>query len=301
MQAGWLALIAVVISIVAALSTLLINFIKVGEAFPKKKFTKWKRGHKKYLNQYLTHELQELLASNTPGSTQLKVRDLIELEDVFIPPSWCSYPTGEAESGSQLISPPTEKLQDYLIKRILEGDRVLLLGDPGQGKSTLLKRVFYELARRFRDNSSAVVPLYIPCRDLNIDQEAGRGLERLYQYLHTGNNPLLLSEEEFRTAVKNRMLVFLFDGFDEIHGELNQDSIMQRVKSDIFLNPGVLSCRTHFYEFHLSFSPIDINFPNKVCLLPLEQKDVEHYISRVCARQKKDSLYRLHCTGDPAR
>lgn len=298
MEIGWLALIATIIGIIGTISTLLINSLDVREKLKKRgivvssaKFTKWKRVHRKHLNQYFAHELQELLGSNTPGSTQLKVRDLIESEDVFIPPGWCPYPPGEAEPVGQGQYSADEKLQDHLIAKVLAGERVLLLGDPGQGKSTLLKRVYYELARRFRDKSSPVVPLYIPCRDLNIDQEAGRRLEGLYRYLHTRNNPLLLSEQEFRAAVKNRLLVMLFDGFDEIRGELNQDAINQRVNSDIFLNPGVLSCRTHFYEFHLSCSPLDINFPNKICLLPLEQKDIESYIARVCARQKKDSLF----------
>jgi hypothetical protein len=289
-QPLWWVWLVGIIGVIAGLSTLVYNFIKVGEAIPRRKFTKWGRRHKKALSQYFDAELHELLGSSSPGSTQFKVRDLVEAEDLFIPPPWHSYPAAEVEAPGATPAPSAGKLQEYLVGEMLQKERVLLLGDPGQGKSTLLKRVYYDLVRRFRDKSSEVAPLYVPCRDLSIDLQAGRGVDALYEYLHTGNNPLLLSLDEFRAAVKNKLFAFLFDGFDEIHGELNHSSITRLVNSDIFINPGVLACRTHFYEFHLAASPLDTEFPNKVCLLPLEQEHVERYVAQVCARQRKGSM-----------
>lgn len=281
----WVTLISGIIAILVVVVPLTVKIIRYlierGHKKRPTKPTKWLRHKAPQIIQYLHKEIEELSRSIAPGSSRLRVKDLVSGDEVFIPPDWSFYIRANPATPASLES---QELEAYLLERITAGERVLLLGDTGQGKSTLLKRIFYRLSQAFGGNPTTPIPLYIPCRDLDLDRAEERNLEGLYQYLHSGINPLPLTPDEFRQAVENKFFIFLFDGFDEIRGSINQEVINQRVDSEIFLNPGLLSCRLHFYEIHLSLSEVDYRFPTKVLLQPLDNPSVAQYVQNVCAK-----------------
>jgi len=141
-----------------------------------------------------------------------------------------------------------------------------------------LKQVFTIMVDRFLHHSRDLVPLYIPLREFTYS--TGDALDLLWTHLRNG---FPLPFEDFTRLVRDNQVAFLYDGFDEIKGELTQHSINDRASSNIFSYPSILSCRRHFYDLYLSMSAIQALYFIKVELQPLKfSGTVEQYITAFC-------------------
>lgn len=226
------------------------------------------RRKRRNLARYLQQERVKILEVLAPGSIDLQVKDIVGDRGLFIPPPWRNlYST---------TSP--KELVEYLTTTLLANQRVLLLGDAGQGKTIVLKQVFSIMVNHFLENSKHPFPLYIPLREFTYS--TGDALDSLWAYLR---HRFPLSFEDFTYLVQNNQVAFLYDGFDEIKGELTQHSINDRASSNMFSHPSILSCRSHFYNLYLSMSPIKECYPTKIGLQPLTLSNVvKNYIIAFC-------------------
>lgn len=238
------------------------------------------RRKRRELAAYLEQEREDILEALIPGSTDLRVKDIVKGSNLFIPPPWKDlYSTNQS---TMLVA--------YLIEAISKGQRILLLGEPGQGKTTVLKRVFTIMVDHFLEKSANVFPIYIPLREFTFSE--GDEIDLLWTHLHS-RFPLPL--EDFTYLLCNDELFFLFDGFDEIKGELTQHSINARASTNIFSHPAILSCRKNFYDLYLSMSTIQEIYPQKIELQPLTLSDpvtqsltdsVTKYIMAFCNKKQ---------------
>jgi transcriptional regulator with XRE-family HTH domain len=223
------------------------------------------------LAHYIEQQRQRLMSALAPGTTTLRVGEIIGAENLFIPPTWRS-----------LSSPtPLQPLTDYLVHALLQGHRLLLLGDAGQGKTTILKRIFILLTEHFPHNTPSPLPIYIPLREYT--HVSGNALDILWEHVR---EDLPLPYEAFTSLIRNKQVVFLFDGFDEIPGPVTQHAINQRAAWNIFRLPSLLSCRKSFFDFYLSMSPLQEIYSEQVELQPLQvfSDPVTHYIATFCQR-----------------
>jgi len=224
------------------------------------------------LSAYLAIERTAIFRTFAPGSTTLLMGDVVGSDELFIHLPWANY-QGTVRS---------EELVEYLIQVLSQAKQILLIGEPGQGKTTILKRIFTIMADRSLQGSSNVLPLYIPLRDVSYPaDESG-----VWKYLCNKRNPFPLTYKRFISLLRKNYIFFLFDGFDEIAMELSQRSINERTSSEIFSHLSLLSCRKSFYELYLSTSAIQQNYLEKIELLPLEfDKHTIQYITTFCNKK----------------
>jgi len=223
------------------------------------------------LAQFIQQQRLRLFHAMAPGATALRVGEIIEHGSLFIPPPW------------KLLhgSTASQDLADYLMESLRQKQRILLLGDAGQGKTTILKLVFTRLADCFLEDPSSPLPIYVPLREHSSFSEGALDI----LWMHVGEE-FPLPYEEFASLVRNKQIAFLFDGFDEMRGEITQHSINERAACKIFRYPSVLSCRKSFFDFYLTMSPLQELYPQQVELQPLAFDDpVTHYIAAFCQWQ----------------
>lgn len=180
---------------------------------------------------------------------------------------------------------------------LTHNNRVLLLGAPGAGKTTVLRyfaytvadRAFHQLDRK--EAEGIMVPIFVR---LNMMRH-GRQVEDLILEVlnHYGLTSIrraeevrtLLSQDEVQleTGMPPVRLALLFDGLNEIPPEA-QEMFFQLVRLSAPAHRVVISCRTDH------FVPVEGFLP--VLLEPLSEDDVEFYVTRYLAPERGRQLAR---------
>ena len=135
----------------------------------------------------------------------LKYRD--ENRDVFVPLS-------------RLLSP---------------GEKSVILGDPGVGKSTLLKWLMYDICSH-RSHYSSIVPVYIKCS--TYAQKIKQSYQDLAAFILQCLN--LKNESVYLDALSDGHLFLMLDGLDEISDVSLRHEVVECINMFISQNP---NCR----------------------------------------------------------
>lgn len=104
----------------------------------------------------------------------------------------------------------------------LNRGRVVLLGSPGSGKSTILRIIALHEAERHQAGAPSRIPLYLPLRDITEPSsliELARSAFR--------KQTLIESAEDFEDVLRSGRLLLLLDGLDEVG-----DSLRDQITAD---------------------------------------------------------------------
>lgn len=232
-------------------------------------------GRKALLSKYLGIELKQLMDALSQGSTDLTFGDIFHTKNLFIPLN-----VTPLNNPSQFCS------FDQILPLLEKGNSVLLLGDAGQGKTVVLKRLFEILAQKYINGEGDLLPIYIPLRQIELSIERSFNSEEFFQFLNgmKPRNPIPVSYPRFQNLAIKGKVVFLFDSFEEIPGDLSQGAIVNRANNPLFSYPSVLSCRNSFYEQYLSETAIKSHYLYnlKLCPIKFSDKSVQDYIKKFC-------------------
>ena len=269
--------VVALITIIAGLVTILDYIKKHPLSIPI-----WLRRSR--IKKYLRSELEDIGNLLATGTRDLYVKDILSDNALFIQPRWVYY-HGKSGDGDLL---------ETLLKQVENGQRSLLLGEPGLGKSTILKKVFKYLIQNYDQNRSKKIPIYIRLREVAFPTNDPITLERLWHILSKNQmNPFPITLQEFCRLASSGKLILLLDGLDEVQSVPNQTTINNLVNSEIFQACNILTCRIYFYETYLRISIIDELYPDKVRLKNIKLgKDVEEF-TRVFSREDKKQM-QLH-------
>jgi len=89
---------------------------------------------------------------------------------------------------------------------------IFVLADYGSGKTTIARRLQYELAKRFLNGSDSYVPLFVPLRDYDESEDMGTLLRTSLRESYLVDVP----QEVLWQRVQAGTFVLLLDGFDEM-------------------------------------------------------------------------------------
>ena len=206
--------------------------------------------------------------------TQLKVP--IDIDDIYIPLRAMINLSGFADekflgadhAGKQLRTDRAE-LDISLPDAFKESEKrrrkgIVILGDPGSGKTTHLKRILLCCLRRGPEAiglPAEMLPVFLPLRDL---EDLGSGLGAFIQ--KELEKPQLDTPKGFGKRLMGRgNLLFLLDGLDEVADLAQREKVSQWIGDALKANPScrfVVSCRyagyssgvelsEHFLEMHV--------------------------------------------------
>lgn len=182
----------------------IINRIKILVTIVMKKVGTNHRFKKLAIHQYLADVKKKF---GVITNIYLDSREVLDLEKVFIP---LQLQKSSIKRGSNyILSHPRDILTDCTQKRLL------ILGDPGAGKTTMMKALATGVASKQWIELRKEIPFFIPLRKFSQSSEKPN--------LHTWLSKQILPEHGLsnheyllESLLSKNKVLFLFDGLDEI-------------------------------------------------------------------------------------
>jgi len=160
------------------------------------------------IKNFLTLSRNELTTGYVAGTSKIEVRQVIEGTDFFITPPWTAY-QGNLKN---------ENLIEFLTKSISNGNRFLLLGEPGQGKTTVLKRMYSKITDLFFSGQSSIIPIFVALREVAFAEQFIGTSNWLWDFLSSRyGSAFPLPKEILLTGLQEGKIILLLDRFDEYY------------------------------------------------------------------------------------
>ncbi len=192
---------------------------------------------------------------------------------------------------------------------------LLLQGDTGTGKSTLIQKLWMDVAEQWLNEGKAPIPVFIDLRILADVRLHGRSTRSKFGPLAEAQRKfrsilmdclqneygLRLFWEDLRTFCQQGQILFMLDGLDEMSQDGRRESVLTHLQlvSDLVATGGrvLLSCRTHYLRSDDEYFSLiaEAGLPWKDVsvfdLIPFDNPQIEKYVSARLGRQRT-SLWR---------
>lgn len=213
-----------------------------------------------------------------------------------------------ARPSSQIRSGEYSDAISVLRSAVEHGERALLAGGPGTGKTFLLRNLYRQLAVRAVEDPDAPVPLLLRLADLALSDD------RVSEVLGfvSGNDPFsavraLLPLGTVADVVvpelRRREVVLLADALDEMPGLGHRDAVERRSRLLTLNLPMVITCRGGYFDEMLGQSELDRSLGIRVTLRPAVPPEVlDWFVPRWCeltASPHRDTILET-LTDDPS-
>ena len=254
---------------------------------------------------YLIHYLDEVArqanllpwANLTPDYATPGKGESLRLADVYTALDTTDLRHMEREEDlRQFLARQKEVERISAQEKLNEEDRLLILGDPGSGKSTFVKYVAYLLAQiGLADDPSPwisqlspwewgeLIPLRVALRQVAAwgeEKETKNKAATLLKYLQHQLEEMALEEfwPQLKKKIRNRdgQVLFLFDGLDEVPTARRQwlvdmvKDFSQRYSQHRY----VVTCRPYAYVGQ----PWQLTDFHEVTLAPFNEEQAEHFV-----------------------
>lgn len=151
--------------------------------------------------------------------------------------------------------------------------RLIVLGDPGSGKTMLLRHIAFTYARQgLYDFLGQPIPVYL---ELNRVESAGNSLlDALTKTLENHNFPG--AEGFLKSALENKSLLILLDGLDEVNAP-SRSEIIKQVEDLSQRYPGnriIVTCRKAVYQ-----GEVDDWVDQKLEIIEFSDQQIQHFMT----------------------
>lgn len=182
------------------------------------------------------------------------------------------------EQNNQILSP--DKAIRDVFKEV--GDLLLILGEPGSGKTITLLELARTLINDAKNNSNQPIPVVF-----NLSSWVG---EPIFDWLVSElSNKYFIPKKFSRTWLENQYILSLLDGLDEIKTE-NRAVCVDAI--NLFVQEtgvsGLVVC-SRLQEY--TTLPTRLKLNGAICIQPLTSKQVNDYLARVGSQL--DALHHL--------
>lgn len=203
-----------------------------------------------------SRKIVERLVLGQSGSVQNKHTSTalgMTLGDVF-KSEYYIEPPFYVESGT--LDSETSTLNDRIYKAICADQSVLVYGEAGYGKTTILAKCFLEHVELYLNSPGYDIPIFLSLKNKGSDYHFD--IEQfINEELAVTSDTTLKHAPYPYLDISNIRARFYCDGFDEIAEKLSLDDLERINQSSIFSRPILLTCRQQFairYLRALSFA-----------------------------------------------
>lgn len=241
-------------------------------------------GLSRYLVEQVVKKQREIL-KNRRTSTGFSM----PLDDVFRK-GYYLQPQFTVDSGA--FPQDCQELDEAVMRALQEEKSLLIYGEAGYGKTTVLAKSFFLHVDKFSGCGSYHIPFYIWLKDK--DSQYHFDFEKYLQecfeeYKQKENYPCLRME--------GIIPYFYLDGFDELSEKIAYEDIERISHSSIFRYPVLLTSRTQYAYRYLKNYDLANKFGIRVKIDEWDEKKALEYIDNFCKAKRVDQAFKDRVYG----
>lgn len=235
-----------------------------------------------YAQKIVNAQIKELSARHTSTSLSMNLGDIFR-EGYYIEPVY------KIESGELCLD--GEALDSRIVRTLTKPSSILVFGEAGFGKTTILAKSFLLHAEKFISGKTYHIPFYLWLKKKNSTYhfDFTKYISECFEEnLHKSSYPFL--------DITSISPYFYLDGFDEIAEKLSSEEVNKIGSSDIFQYPILLTCRLQYAFRYINNYNFSDKFSSRVRVEAWNVDKAKAYIDNFCHVQGKDSDYsnRIH-------
>lgn len=222
----------------------------------------------------MRRQVGEVMSQKTTTALEFSLGDVLK-RGYFVEPPY------EVISGMASHAPAEDMLKDSLAR-----DRsVLVLGEPGSGKSTIVAKVFLDSAKAFADSHSDSAPLYVNLRGRGASYHftGKQFIEECCAQFFQKSLPPLFDMSKVKP-------IYFMDGLDELTEDVTALNIDQVAEKDLLTRPFVISCRSRFAEDSLVSHRFGERVDIVIRMTDWRPEQTWEYIKKFCKIRGKPDL-----------
>lgn len=235
------------------------------------------KGLSRFLLECLVREQKKKL-ENRHTSTGLG----LSLNDVFSR-GYYIEPSFDEESGKLQVG---ATLDEMIQKTLLTDSSVLVYGEAGYGKTTILAKSYLSHVKEFLQNDSYQIPFYLWLKEKNCDYHF-----TFSTYIDESFVEDLKREAYPYMDLRNIHPYFYFDGFDEIAEKMTPTDVEKISRADVFSHPVLLTCRQQYAFRYINNFNFSDRFGTRVKINTWDTTMAQSYISNFCRIMKKPAEF----------
>jgi len=232
------------------------------------------------LTRFICHkivkaQIDSVKSTRTTTGLALSLGDVLK-KGYFMEPHY-SLQSGEV---------PPEETASQVCDLSNDGKKIMIIGEPGTGKTTLIAKSFLEHAEACLKQKTNRIPFYLSLRGLGVNYHFDFDQfieESCQQYLQRRTYPLF---EKSHIGP-----IFYIDGFDELAEQASDIDLQNVVGSKFFSSPFIVCSRTRFAKEGLESVGFASQFQIMLELFPWEKERSWKYIERFCNLRGNPRLY----------
>ncbi len=235
------------------------------------------KGLSRFLLERIVREQKKKL-ENRHTSTGLS----LSLGDVFSR-GYYLEPSFEQESGTLLTG---NSLDEMINNTLLDGTSILVYGEAGYGKTTILAKSYLTHANSFLEHDSYNIPLYLWLKKKTCDYHFDFRTyidESFIDDCGIDAYPFM--------DITNIRPYFYFDGFDEIAEKMTPDEVEKISRANIFNYPILLTCRQQYTFRYINTSEFSDKFGVRIKVNTWDTDMAVTYIDNFCSVNKKSKEF----------